>query len=70
MKAEDWVSAFAREIGVETPSLEEFDLLLALAAVAARCSNKTAAPAACWVAARSEKPLGELLDAAERIGSS
>ena len=70
MDAQEWVRAFAQEIGVEPPSLEEFELLLALAGVAAHASHRTAGPTACWVAARSLQPLHELVDAAKRIGAS
>lgn len=67
MTREEWISAFAREAGVERPTPEEIRELLALAAVAAHASERTAAPLSCWIAGRSELPLSELAAAAQRI---
>lgn len=68
MKAEEWVESFARAIGADPPSEEEFAEVLKLAAEAAHTSERTAAPVACWIAGRSGRPLGELLELAEGIG--
>jgi Domain of unknown function (DUF6457) len=67
MTRDEWIAAFAREAGVEGPSLQEIRELLDLAGTAAHASERTAAPLACWVAGRSGLSLGELRDAAERI---
>lgn len=68
MNRDEWVAAFARQIGVDPPSEEEIDDLLELAAIAAHASERTAAPLACWLAGRSgESPQG-LKGIAERIG--
>jgi hypothetical protein len=67
MDRDEWIAAFAREAGVEPPSAEQTDELLALAGTAAHASERTAAPLACWLAARSDLPLADLLVAAERI---
>jgi hypothetical protein len=65
--AEDWIAAFAEEVGLEGPTREEFGALLKLAATAAHASERTAAPVACWIAGRSELSLTELHAAAERV---
>lgn len=70
MTRDEWIAAFAREAGVERPSLEEIRQLLELAGTAAHSSERTAAPLACWVAARSRRPLAELLTLAEQITST
>jgi hypothetical protein len=62
-----WLSAFADRLGVPGPSAEEFDDLLALAAVAAHASHRTAAPVACWLAARAGITPGEATTAARSI---
>jgi hypothetical protein len=64
---DEWIAAFAREAGVEGPSVQEIRELLDLAGTAAHSSERTAAPLACWVAGRSRLDLGELRAAAERI---
>jgi hypothetical protein len=68
MTRDEWIAAFAREAGIREPSAEEIDKLLSLAASAAHASERTAAPIACWIAGRAERPLEELMESAERIG--
>jgi hypothetical protein len=70
MKATEWVEAFASEIGAETPSKEEIDAILDLAAVAAHASERIAAPIACWIGGGTGKSAAELNAVAERIGGS
>lgn len=68
MNRNEWITAFARELGEEPPTQAEIDALLELAAVAAHASERTAAPIACWVAGRSARGLDQdLLDLARRI---
>lgn len=67
MTRDEWIAAFAAEVGMERPSAEEMKGLLDLAAIAAHSSERTAAPLACWFAGRSEKPLPELIEVARRI---
>jgi hypothetical protein len=67
--AEEWVGKFAEQIGAEAPSRGEFDEVLALAAVAAHASERTAAPVACWIAGRTGRPLAELIEAAEGLAA-
>jgi hypothetical protein len=67
---DEWIASFAAEAGVQRPSPQKIAELLDLAAVAAHASERTAAPLACWIAGRSDLPLGELRAAAERVGAS
>jgi hypothetical protein len=67
--ASQWLAAFAARLGVPTPTAEEFDDLLALAAVAAHASHRTAAPVACWLAAKAGVAPGEAVTLARGIGS-
>jgi len=49
--ADEWVAAFARQLGLAEPDGEEVALILDLARVAAHQSERRAAPLACWLAA-------------------
>jgi hypothetical protein len=53
MNAEDWLAAFAEKLGTPPPAPAELEALLALAGTAAHASERTAAPVACWMAARA-----------------
>jgi hypothetical protein len=64
----EWIEKFALQVGIEPPSAEEVEALLALAAEAAHGSARTAAPIACWIAGRSGSPANELMDAAAQAG--
>ena len=64
---DEWIAAFAREVGVERPSPQEVRELLELAGTAAHASERTAAPLACWIAGRSQLTLAELRAAADRV---
>ncbi len=66
---DEWIAAFAREAGVDPPSVQEIRELLDLAGTAAHASERTAAPLACWLAGRTDAPLAQLLAAAERVSS-
>ena len=63
--APEWLDAFAQRLGVETPSPDERVAILALAGVAAHASDRTAAPVACWLAAKA----GVSADAAREIAA-
>jgi hypothetical protein len=67
MTAQEWIAGFARELGTDAPSDEEFNAMLDLAAVAAHDSERIAAPVACWIGGASGQPPGELQRIAERI---
>jgi hypothetical protein len=51
--ANEWLSAYAQQLGVDPPSQGEIDHILALAGTAAHASERTAAPVACWLAAKA-----------------
>ena len=70
MTRDEWIEAFARELGAEPPTPEQAEQLLALAGTAAHSSERTAAPLACWVAGRAGASVAEFLAAAERVNQS
>ena len=65
--AQEFLTAFAAQVGVPAPSSQELDVLLQVAAVAAHSSERLAAPLACWMGGASGMPAGDLLAAAQRI---
>jgi Domain of unknown function (DUF6457) len=69
MTQDEWIAAFAREIGTAAPCSEEVEQLLALAGEAAHASQRTAAPISCWIAGRSKLPLADALEAARRLAA-
>jgi len=69
MNAKEWIAQFARALGTEPPSTQEFSQLLDLAGEAAHSSERVAAPVACWVAARAGRAPGEALQAARGLRS-
>ena len=69
MTRDEWIEAFARELGVEPPTLEEAEKLLALAGTAAHSSERTAAPLACWIAGVAGASIEDFLAAAERVNA-
>jgi hypothetical protein len=68
MNARDWLAVYAEKLGTAPPSTEEFKTLLDIAAEAAHASERIAAPAACWVAARAGVDLDEALNVARELG--
>jgi hypothetical protein len=67
MTKEQWIEAFAQEIGVPELGKEQVDAILELAATAAHSSERTAAPVAAWLAGTSGKSLHEVNEAARRV---
>jgi hypothetical protein len=67
MTRDEWIASFAREAGVQRPSVQEVRELLELAGAAAHASERTAAPLACWIAGRSGLSLTQLRAVAERV---
>jgi len=67
VKADEWLAAFAAEIGAEAPDEEATAELLDLAATAAHASERIAAPIACFMAGRDGRSVAELKTAAERV---
>jgi hypothetical protein len=68
MNANEWLAAFAERVGTAPPSTEEFKRILDLAGVAAHSSERVAAPAATWVAAKTGIDLDEAIRIAREIG--
>jgi hypothetical protein len=62
VEAQQWIDRFAADLGVAPPTPEEFEALLALAANAAHASERTAAPVACWLAAKAGLAAAEARD--------
>jgi hypothetical protein len=66
----EWCRSFAATAGVDPPSDQEIDDLLALAGIAAHASARQAAPITCWLAARGGMTLTAALAAARLISDS
>lgn len=67
MTDREWIDAFAARLGVDAPGDDEMERVLKLAAEAAHASQRTAAPVACWLAARAGVDLEEALRRAEAV---
>ena len=67
MTDREWLAAYSAALGLEAPTEEDITRLLSLAAEAAHASQRTAAPVACWLAARSGWTLDEALAVAEAM---
>ena len=65
----EWCGAFAAAAGVDPPTDQEIDDLLALAAIAAHASARQAAPITCWLAARGGITPNAALSAAQEIAN-
>ncbi|MGH9087796.1 MAG: DUF6457 domain-containing protein [Acidimicrobiales bacterium] len=70
MTGSEWVGRLAGELGVEPPTPEETDALLALAGVAAHRSERTAAPLSTWLAGRAGVSPAEAKAAAGRLAAA
>ena len=70
MTSREFINAFAAALGVEPPDDATVDELLALAGEAAHSSERTAAPIACWLAARAAVTPAVALATAQRVASS
>jgi Domain of unknown function (DUF6457) len=66
---DEWLAAFAAELGAEPPSADDIERILALAGIAAHASERTAAPVACWIGAAAGAPLERCLEAAKAIAA-
>jgi len=67
MTDREWLAAFAAALDLPPPTDAEIELVLALAAEAAHRSQRTAAPVACWLAARAGLAPAEALEIAAAI---
>jgi hypothetical protein len=70
MNAQDWLLAYAEQLGTKPPTPAEFDTLLALAGMAAHASERAAAPVACWMAARAGVAPDAALTIARGLGEA
>ena len=70
MNAREWLAAYAEKLGTTPPSTEEFKMILNVAGEAAHASERVAAPAACWVAARAGVDLDEAIRVARELSES
>jgi uncharacterized protein DUF6457 len=68
MTAEEWLTAFAEEIGAPMPNGGQMDEILRLAAIAAHASERIAAPIACYLTGIAGRALDEAIEVAERVG--
>jgi hypothetical protein len=69
MNANDWLAAYAEEIGVPAPTKDELKAVLDLAGIAAHSSQRIAAPVATWMAGRAGLDLAEAMRIAEEVPS-
>ncbi len=67
MDPEEWIAAFAAELGTEPPSSEQIEQMLKLASTAAHSSERLAAPIACWIAGSTGIDLARAREIAESI---
>jgi hypothetical protein len=63
----EWLTLYAAELGIDAPSDEECVEILALAGIAAHASERTAAPIACWLAAKAGLGAAEARELATRV---
>jgi hypothetical protein len=70
MTADEWIAAFASEVGARAPDEDTTAELLELAATAAHSSERIAAPIACYIAGVTGAPVSELRAIADGIGGS
>ena len=67
MTAEEWLAAYAEQLGTAPPTPAELETLLTLAGEAAHASERKAAPLACWLAARAGATPERALTAAQAV---
>ena len=65
--AEDWISAFAVELGIEPPDAATVETLLDMAGVAAHSSERKAAPIACYLVGVAGMSADGAMTAARRV---
>ncbi|MGI8904813.1 MAG: DUF6457 domain-containing protein [Solirubrobacteraceae bacterium] len=68
MNAKTWIGLYADKLGTTAPTPDELKAILELAGEAAHASERVAAPAACWMAARAGVGLQEALALAREVG--
>ena len=70
MTAQEWIAAFAAELGVTPPDEETVETLLGIAGVAAHTSERTAAPITCYLIGQSGIDLTRARSVAETIAQA
>ncbi len=70
MTGNEWIRAFAEELGVEPLSDEQVEALLDLAGVAAHSSERLAAPLTCYLVGRAGTDGVEALATARRMAAA
>ena len=68
--ADEWLVQYSASLGVAPPTSQEIEDLLKLAGIAARSSERIAAPVSTWLAARSQLTTTKALELAERLAST
>ena len=69
MTGNEWIVAFAAELGVDPPDDTTVEALLDLAGVAAHASERIAAPLACWLIGRAGVSVADARRIADSIGA-
>ncbi len=69
MTAQEFLDAFSAQVGVPSPTAAESEALLEVASIAARSSERLAAPLACWMGGASAISAADLLAAARRAAA-
>jgi hypothetical protein len=67
MDRREWIEAFAAMLKAPPLTEDDTEVVLALAAEAAHASERTAAPLACWIAAKAGVSTRQALDAARQV---
>jgi Domain of unknown function (DUF6457) len=67
MNANEWLAEYAARLGTDPPTRDEFKAILDLAAVAAHDSDRVAAPAATWLAAKAGRSPAEAAELAKAV---
>jgi len=68
--AADWLERVAEALGVTAPDPAEREALLDLAGVAARASERIAAPLSCWLAGRAGLDPASALELVRRLAET
>jgi hypothetical protein len=69
VNAKEWLAGYAARLGTDPPAPDEFAAIIELAGEAAHASERVAAPAAAWLAAKAGCSPAEALERARGIGS-
>ena len=67
MTRDEWLEAFANELGLPPVSADDAGRLLDLAGIAAHASERTAAPLTAWLAGCAGVTPAEALEVARRL---